>query len=178
MAEVTPTTAATAAAPAHLPLPPWHPVYSAIRRVGVGIISSSHGAQSQSLPSLHIRALSNTMAFVTSSSPLQRRCEQLPTTATSLPALASFGRCGQFHSSTMLMMGKRKKNGGAQSKKGKLKEMKRSKGEGDDETIPAVNLDDMLEDTEQESAPEFTATFASEYHAPVMPTECIDALLK
>ena len=37
MAEVTPTTAATAAAPTHLPLPPWHPVYSAFRRVVEGI---------------------------------------------------------------------------------------------------------------------------------------------
>mmetsp|Transcript_197 Transcript_197/g.494 ORF Transcript_197/g.494 Transcript_197/m.494 type:complete len:627 (+) Transcript_197:124-2004(+) len=151
-------------------------------RVGVGIISSSHGAQSQSLPSLHTRALSNTMAFVTSPSPLQRIYEQLPTTATSLPALASFGRCSKFHSSTMLMMGKRKKNGGAQNKKAKLKAMKKSKSEGDDDAIePSLtnaNLDDMLEDTEEESAPEFTATFASEYHAPVMPTECIDALLK
>lgn len=82
----------------------------------------------------------------------------------------------------MLMMGKRKKNGGAQNKKAKLKAMKRSKSEGDDDTIePSLtnaNLNDILEDTEEESAPEFTATFASEYHAPVMPTECIDALLK
>ena len=37
MAEVSPTTAATAAAPTHLPLPPWHPVYSAFRRVVEGI---------------------------------------------------------------------------------------------------------------------------------------------
>jgi len=42
-----------------------------------------------------------------------------------------------------------------------------------------LNLSDILEGTEtEESAPEFTATFASEYHAPVMPTECIEALLK
>ena len=37
MVEVTPTTAATAAAPTHLPLPSWHPVYSAFRRVVEGI---------------------------------------------------------------------------------------------------------------------------------------------
>mmetsp|Transcript_34967 Transcript_34967/g.73763 ORF Transcript_34967/g.73763 Transcript_34967/m.73763 type:complete len:652 (-) Transcript_34967:19-1974(-) len=143
----------------------------------------------QRLPNLHIRAVSsNSMAFVSSPSQFQRRYEQLPTppTTTSQSSLVSFGRCATFHSTTTLMMGKRKKSG-AKRKKGVLKTKPQSKpkeAETNGTMEPALtnNADDLnsiLEDAEQDDlAPEFTATFASEYHAPVMPTECIDALLK
>jgi len=82
----------------------------------------------------------------------------------------------------MLLMAKRKKNGG-KTKKAKLK-VNKSRGREVDENetfappLMSADLSDILEDTDQESAQEFTATFASEYHAPVMPTECVDALLK
>jgi len=88
----------------------------------------------------------------------------------------------------MLMMSKRKKNGG-KSKRAKLVQ---SGGGGpsltknfDNESI-LVNesdqrtLTDLFEDensdTEEKDVP--STQYATEYHAPVMPTECVQALLK
>lgn len=101
--------------------------------------------------------------------------------ATPQAAIQSLGGRCNFHSSTKLMMGKRKKNGGNR-RKAKPDPIQKNKSKADGETIDQsltdADLNDFLEDTDQESVPEFTATFASEYHAPVMPTECIDSMLK
>ena len=72
------------------------------------------------------------------------------------------------------MMAKKKKNGG-KTKKAKPIVTKRIKVEG----AADVKTEEVLEDAdpEQESAP-FIAEFASTYHAPVMPRECIDAMLQ
>ena len=50
----------------------------------------------------------------------------------------------------------------------------------DDNNESDDNLQEILDNTttDDEATSEFTATFASEYHAPVMPVECIDALLQ
>ena len=106
-------------------------------------------------------------------------------------SLSGGGLCSKsFHTSTTLMM---KKNGGKSNRKARLhlpkkkdKSNKRS-DEMDASPLSNANLSQLLQDdddadddaaAEEEQPPEFTATFASDYHAPVMPTECIDALLK
>jgi len=138
--------------------------------------SNNHGAQS--IPNLNVRSLSSSVAFMTSPSPfVQRRYEQQQLAGITLqPTLPTFNKCCNIHSTAMLM-GSRKQNGG-RSKKGSLKKKKKSKGEAedDDALLQSLTNDEHLEDGE--SAPEFTADFASEYHAPVMPKECIDALLQ
>ena len=150
------------------------------------IFSKDREYHADFIPNLQkVRPMSG-LAFITFSSPYidKRRCEQQLTTFTAqeaakFPALLG-GRC-KLHSTTILMA-KRKKNGG-KSKKAKLKQQQLavrnsiSNGSDDDNETLIQTLTDAL-DTEEESAPEFTATFASEYHAPVMPAECIDALLK
>ncbi|KAL9181373.1 hypothetical protein ACHAXT_010178 [Thalassiosira profunda] len=94
---------------------------------------------------------------------------------------SSATRCNYYHSTTALLMAK-KRNGGRRNK-AKPKPSKRGETKGSDDeshdvqTIP-TDSDDIAEEMEEDAAPEFTATFASEYHAPVMPAECIDALLK
>ncbi|KAL7475899.1 hypothetical protein ACHAW6_001793 [Cyclotella cf. meneghiniana] len=105
------------------------------------------------------------------------------------PLHHQFHRCTHFHSSaTMLMMSKRKKNGG-KSKRAKLVQS----GSGgpvltknlDNESILANESDqrtlaDLFEDENSDTeAKEVPSTqYATEYHAPVMPTECVQALLK
>ncbi|KAL7535435.1 hypothetical protein ACHAXR_006487 [Thalassiosira sp. AJA248-18] len=139
-------------------------------------------AVAQSMPARSISCL----AFMNAPSPSfhQKGHGQQPTATASQVALPYFsGGCKLFHSTTMLMMAKRKRNGGKRNK-ANLKPTQRSKSKSGDEMMQSLTNDDpdwneILEDTEQESSvPEFSATFASTYHAPVMPKECIDALLK
>lgn len=99
------------------------------------------------------------------------------------PSLPFGNRCCHIHSTTILMASKR--NGG-KSKKAKLKSINKSVPavEGDDDAPDQIvatneNMNDIFKNKEQEEmSSEFTATFASEYHAPVMPTECVNALLQ
>lgn len=73
-----------------------------------------------------------------------------------------------FHSSTHLF-GK-KRNGGRGGSKQKSTPTKRK---------PAADGSFIADDdAETDELPEFNATFATPYHAPVMPSECVDALLK
>ncbi|KAL7451228.1 hypothetical protein ACHAWC_003052 [Mediolabrus comicus] len=107
----------------------------------------------------------------------------------------------QFHYSTQLFMAKRKKNGG-RSKKiekppskrsiklGKIAAEFDSDDDDDDDIDDISDFDDNsdtifdfadLEDDENTSSSSSTAArsqFATDYHAPVMPKECIDALLQ
>ncbi|KAL3796798.1 hypothetical protein HJC23_010945 [Cyclotella cryptica] len=101
-----------------------------------------------------------------------------------------FQRCTNFHSSaTMLMMSKRKKNGG-KSKRSKLVQSGGGGGpsstktldhestleqESDQRTLSDL-FDDENPDTEGRAVP--STQYATEYHAPVMPTECVQAMLK
>ncbi len=84
-----------------------------------------------------------------------------------------------LHSTTSLLASKR--NGG-RSKKAKLKSMDRTEPDADEDGNPEQTLVDtdknMNNSLEREIPTEFNATFASEYHAPVMPTECVNALLQ
>ncbi len=111
----------------------------------------------------------------------ERQIMNSSTLQSSLP-FGNSNRCCAIHSTTILMASKR--NGG-KSKKAKLKSINKTaaEAEGDDDApdqIVATNEDmnDIFENMEQKMASEFTATFASEYHAPVMPTECVNALLQ
>lgn len=151
---------------------------SGIKRISCGFSSYMHSSAPHfSSPRNPANAR---MAFVTSPSSLLRRCheQRLPTAAGTMshfaPASFAFGARHQFHSTTMLMMAKKKKNGG-KTKKAKPIVTKRIKVEG----AADVKTEEVLEDAdpEQESAP-FIAEFASTYHAPVMPRECIDAMLQ
>lgn len=83
----------------------------------------------------------------------------------------------------------RKRNGGKRKKAKLQPTTRRSKQtiDGDDDMIKTSNtniLKKMLEedsfndDQEETTTTEFIPTFASEYHAPVMPEECINALLQ
>jgi len=108
----------------------------------------------------------------------------------------------QFHYSTQLFMAKRKKNGG-RSKKfekppskrsiklGKIAAEFDSNDDDDDDDIDDIsdfddNSDTIFdfadleddENTSSSSSTTATSQFATEYHAPVMPKECIDALLQ
>lgn len=140
----------------------------------------SNPRDAQSISNLSIRSMTNSAAFMNSPSTfVQRRREQQLTVITALQPtlLSSFNRCCNIHSTTMLM-GSRKKGGG-RSKKGKPRSNKRSKREAEDDDLPLQTTLTADEDTEdEESGPEFDPSFASEYHAPVMPVECIDALLQ
>ena len=115
-----------------------------------------------------------------------RKSERLLTPRKCQPfiSLPISNRCCTLHSTTSLMAGKR--NGG-KSKKAKLKKsMDRTEPDADEDGNPEQTIFATDENrnasfeniTEQEIPPEFTATFASEYHAPVMPTECVNALLQ
>ena len=100
-----------------------------------------------------------------------------------------------FHTSTMLMMGSERKRNGGRSKKVKIEGISKSAakklaklaaGSTYEEEIPdheGLSLSDLLESESSlaEDTSELTAAsteFATEYHAPVMPTECVQALLK
>ena len=82
----------------------------------------------------------------------------------------------------------RKRNGGKRKKAKLQPTTRRSKQtiEGHDDMIQTSNTNilEMLEedsfndDQEETTTSEFIPTFASEYHAPVMPEECINALLQ
>ncbi len=91
-------------------------------------------------------------------------------------------RCS-IHSTTTTMM-VRKKNGGRRKNSKSMNEMNDFEDEGvgsvkqtfvTNENNPHEILDH--EDAEDHES-QFAATYASEYHAPVMPKECIDALLQ
>jgi 16S rRNA (cytosine1402-N4)-methyltransferase len=108
-----------------------------------------------------------------------------PSTSVSQPLI----RNANFHSSsTVLMMSKRKKNG-SKSKRAKVlpsggsTSKKILADESSVQTITKRSLEEMFADDESSSDNDEdsileTTQFASEYHAPVMPTECIQALLK
>ena len=84
----------------------------------------------------------------------------------------------------------RKRNGGKRKKAKLQATTRRSKQaiDGDDDMIQTSNTnilekmleEDSLNDDQEETSttPEFIPRFASEYHAPVMPEECINALLQ
>ena len=94
----------------------------------------------------------------------------------------------RYHTTTKLMA--RKRNGGKRKKAKLQPTTRRSKQaiDGDDDMIQTSNtniLEKMLEedsfnDDQEEitTTSEFIPRFASEYHAPVMPEECINALLQ
>lgn len=92
----------------------------------------------------------------------------------------------QFHSSTQLLMAKRKRNGGktkktekAPSKRSiklsKLAQLENADEDDDDDDDFDGTLD--CEDAEKQDST-VVSPFATEYHAPVMFKECIDALLQ
>lgn len=93
-----------------------------------------------------------------------------------------------FHTSTMLMMGaKRKKNGGKSKKlkvvtpsKTAAKKLAANQSMSEETDVMDQNGELTLEEIFAEEVEENSASteFATEYHAPVMPTECIQALLK
>ena len=155
----------------------------------------------------HYFGASSNVAFITPSFSLihfdqQYRCkarvQHLPSSDAStllLPARR------QFHSS-QLFMAKRKKNGG-RSKKVEKPPSKRSiklqkiaaeldsdddDDDDDDDTHDIsdfgdnsdtiFDLADLEDDDNTSSSIAATAQFATDYHAPVMPKECIDALLQ
>mmetsp|Transcript_15991 Transcript_15991/g.38428 ORF Transcript_15991/g.38428 Transcript_15991/m.38428 type:complete len:622 (+) Transcript_15991:204-2069(+) len=134
-----------------------------------------YGAHSMPIP--NVRSLSDCLAFMPSSFAFtQRRSEQRPAMIPLRSAIPS-SRCCKIHSSSTLMA-KRKKNGGKGKKAQLLKSARRSSQEVEEDLTVDEDLNGILEDKGQESPPIFTARFASEYHAPVMPSECIDALLQ
>lgn len=143
-----------------------------------------------------VRATSNSVVITAFMPPSSARFAQYPRTnerlelprPTTMQPSPLFGyRCCTLHSTTFLMASKR--NGG-KSKKAKVKSMSSNMPDDDDDDdesdgtsnqlIVATdeNINGSFENMEHEMPPEFTATFASEYHAPVMPTECINALLQ
>lgn len=92
----------------------------------------------------------------------------------------------RYHTTTKLMA---KKRNGGKRKKAKLQPTtRRSKQtiDGDDDMIKTSNTnilemleeDSLTDEQEETTTTEFIPTFASEYHAPVMPEECINALLQ
>lgn len=91
----------------------------------------------------------------------------------------------QFHSSTQLLMAKRKKNGGKTKKteaapsKRSIKLSKLAQLESADDHDDDDDFDGTLdcEDAEKQDST-VVSPFATEYHAPVMFKECIDALLQ
>ncbi|KAL3827528.1 hypothetical protein ACHAXA_002025 [Cyclostephanos tholiformis] len=93
-------------------------------------------------------------------------------------------RCSEIHSTTTMMMG-RKKNGGRR-KRSNSKSM-HGINELEDEVSGMVeqtfnanenNHHGILDENSEDHESKFAATFASQYHAPVMLTECVDALLQ
>ena len=104
----------------------------------------------------------------------------------------SLNRCHGFHSSsTMLMMAKQKKNGGkrkskmSQTSSGKKKQSVVASEDDDDEfndledgelDLESLSLEEDGDDSSAVGGSN-SSPFASEYHAPVMFKECIDALL-
>ena len=134
-----------------------------------------------------VRTLLNSVAFTSSSSlPMQRLYDNQHKTSTLQSSLPYVNRrCCEIHSTTTMLMA-RKKNGG-KGKKSKSKSMQGSNEHEDEEggTVEQTfanneyNLNGILDyENAEDQESEFAATFASEYHAPVMPTECIDALLQ
>lgn len=96
-----------------------------------------------------------------------------------------------FHTSTTLMMGSRKKNGG-KSKKVKIIGISKTAAQKlayeSSEELEVTDQEDKLTltelfETEEDEIDKDDVSlasneFATEYHAPVMPTECVQALLK
>jgi 16S rRNA (cytosine1402-N4)-methyltransferase len=129
----------------------------------------------------------NSIAFV-SSVPIREhharrsvRAHQLP--SFSLDTTSTLSR-RHYHSSSCLMA-KRKKNGGKTKKaekppsKRSIKLSKVAELDDDDEDDDFDDTLDFEDLEEQETTASTTTTpFATEYHAPVMPNECIDALLQ
>jgi len=148
-------------------------------------------ARTRSIDARRFQNVHNNIAFVSSASssslPIREQHDARPVVTRAQHQLTSFsldttsGR--QFHSSTQLLMAKRKKNGGrtkktekAPSKRSiKLSKLAQLDSEDDDDEAVDGILD--FEDAEQDESAVVTP-FATEYHAPVMPKECIDALLQ
>ena len=134
-----------------------------------------------------VRTLLNSVAFISSSSlSVQQLYENQRKTVTLQSSLPNVNRrCREIHSTTTMLMA-RKKNG-SKRKKSNSKSTEGSNELEDEEggTVEKnfandeYSLNGILdyEDAEDQES-KFDATFASEYHAPVMPTECIDALLQ
>lgn len=128
----------------------------------------------------------NNMAFIHHHSPSLCNMHMRGNEKLEKPALIQSNRCFNIHTTTKLLMA-RKRNGG-KKKKTKLQQqlgMPKSNSQAndvdDDGSSSSQDIQDILDasNTDQEElTPEFTATYASEYHAPVMPSECIDALLQ
>ena len=126
-----------------------------------------------------VRTQLNSVAFISSSYlSAQRIHENQRKTNTPQSSLPYFNRrCCEIHSTTTMLMA-RKTNGGKR-KNSKSKSAEGSNDLEDEEGGTVDSLNGILdhEDAEDHES-EFDATFASEYHAPVMPTECVDALLQ
>ena len=102
-------------------------------------------------------------------------------------------RSTNFHSSTMLMMGSKRKKNGGKSKQVKVvstsktaakksafhSSLEESRQEVDNTELTITELfDNEIYTGANEETDSVLTEFASEYHAPVMPTECVQALLQ
>ena len=120
----------------------------------------------------------NNMAFIHHHSPSLCNMHMRGNEKLEKPALIQSNRCFNIHTTTKLLMA-RKRNGG-KKKKTKLQQqlgMPKSNSQAnnvdDDGSSSSQDIQDILDasNTDQEElTPEFTTTYASEYHAPVMPS--------
>lgn len=122
----------------------------------------------------------------------KRKCtvfEQIHRTSLA-PTMSVHQKHSNFHTSTMLMMGaKRKKNGGKRKKVevatlSKTAAKKLAANQLLSQEIDALDrkddltLAEIFAESEEAGDRSVSTEFATEYHAPVMPKECIEALLK
>ena len=126
-----------------------------------------------------VRTQLNSVAFISSSSLSAKRIHEnqhkKKTLQSSLPYFNR--RCCEIHSTTTMLMARKTNGGKRKNPKSKSTEGSNDLEDKEGGTVDSLNGILDHEDAEDQES-EFDATFASEYHAPVMPTECIDALLQ
>lgn len=160
---------------------------SVVTRRGGGGGGQQHGNHRSLL-------ISNSVAFSSSFS-IEHRYQSISITTLQYSSPHVSSRCCGYHSTTtsLLAATARKRNGGKRKKKPAQggssnthnvidEEDNHDDDTNEEQTLSSHNDDDINtilnhENTKDEVS-EFAPIFASEYHAPVMPTECINALLQ